>query len=71
MMSIPKKYYVVSSLLGAVSRITRELQIHTEGTCQIGNSAVVIVGVKASADDAVNFTETLQAPPAALSKDSL
>ena len=58
MMLIPKKYYAVLLLLGAVSRITRELQIHTEGTCQIGNSAFVIVGIPTSANDTINFTET-------------
>lgn len=58
MMLIPKKYYAVLLLLGAVSRIARELQIHTKGTCQISNSAFVIVGVPTSTNDTINFTET-------------
>ena len=53
-----KKYYVALLLLGTISRIARELQIHTKGMCQISNSAFVIVSVPTPTNYTINFTET-------------
>ena len=46
------------SIFCTVSCVTRELQIHTKRTCQISNRAFIIVGVPASVNDTINFTET-------------